>query len=131
MQGKNEWYGVAWTKETQIVLNTQKAMGPAKFLALFFPRESGLAGMGSVSLLGSKAAAAVLARSSQGGLEGASGTEIGEFYRAGSCKAFWLHGGGSYEWKVRVVSGVQGSGKIDAVLSPDSQIWGFTFSASY
>ena len=54
VQGKNEWYGVAWTKETQVVLNTQKAMGPAKFLALFFPRESGLAGMGSVSLLGSE-----------------------------------------------------------------------------
>lgn len=132
MRGKNEWYGVAWTKDTQVILSIQRGMSEPKFLALLFSRGPGFtAGMGSVSLLGSEGAAAILARSIAAGPGGTSENGTGEFYPAGSCNAFWLHGGGSYEWKVRIVSGVQGSGKIDAILSPDSEIWGFTFAASY
>lgn len=132
VRDKNEWYGVAWTKETQIILGIKRSQGPVNLLALFIPRSGDFAPeMASISLFGTERAAAILGASVERGQAGGAEGEIGEFYRAGTCDAAGLRGSGSYQWKVRVISGVQGSGKIDTVLSPDSQIWGFTFSASY
>lgn len=74
-QGKNEWYGIGWFRETRGVVAAERAHD--------------------------------------------------NYYRY--CRAPVLEYFGSYEWKVRVIKGVQGSGKIEAVLSPDSQIWVFNY----